>query len=66
MNKIKMTELTLVGTWLHHWFPQTYRLNKYYAIHSYPHIILLIHQCPLSTVWPQSRGGFTVKLLMKL
>jgi len=63
MNKIKMTELALVGTWLHHWLPQTYCLNKYYAVHSYPCIIFLIHQHPLATVWPQGRGGFTVKLM---
>jgi len=40
MNNIKMTELILVGTWLHHWFPRIYHLNKYYVVHSYPYIIL--------------------------
>jgi len=52
MNNIKMSEMTMVGTWLYHWFPRTY-----------PCITYLAHQCPLSPVWPQSRSRFTVKLM---
>ena len=30
-----MSELMVVGTWLHHWFPRTHCLNKYYMVRSY-------------------------------
>jgi len=63
MNNIKMSEMTMVGTWIRHWFPRTHHLNKYYAVHTYSYVTFLTHQCPLSPVWPQSSGGFTMKLM---
>jgi hypothetical protein len=50
MNNIKMSELTMVGTWLHHWFPWTPHLNKYYAVHTYSNVTFLIHQCPFTSL----------------
>jgi hypothetical protein len=57
----KIGELRLEGTCLHHWFPRTYRLNKYYVVYNYPYITFLTHQQPLSTVLPKSRSAFTMK-----
>jgi len=33
--EVKMSELTVVGTWLHQWFPRTHCLNKYYVVQTY-------------------------------
>jgi len=37
-----MSEMTLVGTWQHHWFSRTYSLNKYYVFHTYPEVCFLL------------------------
>jgi len=51
MNNIKMSEMTVVGTWLYHWFPRIY-----------PYILILLTSV-LFHRFDHSKSRIAVKLM---